>query len=44
VAGTLTHHLPVGMTIHWHGVAELNAEDGVAGLTQDAVQPGESYT
>ena len=32
------------MTIHWHGVDVPNAEDGVAGVTQDAVLPGESYT
>ena len=33
-----------GVTIHWHGVDVPNAEDGVAGVTQDAVAPGESYT
>ncbi len=33
-----------GVTIHWHGVDVPNAEDGVAGLTQDSVQPGEQYT
>jgi FtsP/CotA-like multicopper oxidase with cupredoxin domain len=33
-----------GVTIHWHGVDVPNAEDGVAGVTQDAVQPGERYT
>ncbi|MFN2469515.1 MAG: multicopper oxidase family protein [Gaiellaceae bacterium] len=33
-----------GVTIHWHGVDVPNAEDGVAGVTQDAVRPGESYT
>jgi FtsP/CotA-like multicopper oxidase with cupredoxin domain len=33
-----------GVTIHWHGVDVPNAEDGVAGVTQDAVLPGESYT
>jgi FtsP/CotA-like multicopper oxidase with cupredoxin domain len=32
-----------GVTIHWHGVNVPNAEDGVAGLTQDAVMPGESH-
>ena len=26
-----------GMTLHWHGVDVPNAEDGVAGVTQDAV-------
>ncbi len=29
-----------GVTLHWHGVDVPNAEDGVAGLTQDAVRPG----
>lgn len=33
-----------GVTIHWHGVDVPNAEDGVAGVTQNAVAPGESYT
>jgi FtsP/CotA-like multicopper oxidase with cupredoxin domain len=33
-----------GVTIHWHGVDVPNAEDGVAGVTQDAVMPGGSYT
>jgi FtsP/CotA-like multicopper oxidase with cupredoxin domain len=33
-----------GVTIHWHGVDLQNAEDGVAGVTQDAVLPGERYT
>ncbi|HET6921358.1 MAG TPA: multicopper oxidase family protein, partial [Jiangellaceae bacterium] len=33
-----------GLTIHWHGVNVPNAEDGVAGVTQDAVADGESYT
>jgi FtsP/CotA-like multicopper oxidase with cupredoxin domain len=32
-----------GVTIHWHGVDVPNAEDGVAGVTQDAVMPGGSY-
>lgn len=33
-----------GATIHWHGLDVPNAEDGVAGVTQDAVMPGETYT
>lgn len=39
-----TNHLPVSTSIHWHGVNLPNAEDGVAGLTQDALKPGETYT
>jgi FtsP/CotA-like multicopper oxidase with cupredoxin domain len=41
---TLINHLPVSTTIHWHGVRVPNAEDGVAGVTQNAVQPGFAYT
>lgn len=33
-----------GVTLHWHGVDVPNAEDGVAGVTQDAVLSGESFT
>jgi FtsP/CotA-like multicopper oxidase with cupredoxin domain len=33
-----------GVTIHWHGVDVPNGEDGVAGVTQNAVLPGERYT
>jgi FtsP/CotA-like multicopper oxidase with cupredoxin domain len=32
-----------GVTIHWHGVDVPNAEDGVAGVTQDAVLPGKRH-
>ena len=32
-----------GVTIHWHGLDVPNAEDGVAGVTQDAVEPGGRY-
>ncbi len=40
----LVNHLLVGVTIHWHGVAVPNSADGVAGVTQDATKPGQSYT
>ncbi|MBD2867686.1 multicopper oxidase family protein [Paenibacillus arenilitoris] len=33
-----------GVTIHWHGVVLPCSQDGVAGVTQDAVWPGESFT
>ncbi|GIN41228.1 hypothetical protein J19TS1_41770 [Heyndrickxia oleronia] len=33
-----------GVTIHWHGYNVPNAMDGVPGMTQDAVKPGESFT
>ncbi len=32
-----------GVTLHWHGYPVPNGEDGVAGVTQDAVAPGESF-
>lgn len=32
--------VPGGVTLHWHGLDVPNAEDGVAGVTQDAVPPG----
>jgi FtsP/CotA-like multicopper oxidase with cupredoxin domain len=31
------------MTLHWHGVDVRNAEDGVAGVTQDAIGVGEDH-
>ena len=33
-----------GVSLHWHGVDVPNAEDGVAGVTQDAVLPGRTHT
>ncbi|HYO38123.1 MAG TPA: multicopper oxidase family protein [Nocardioidaceae bacterium] len=36
--------VPDGITLHWHGVDVPNAEDGVAGVTQDAVGEGEEHT
>ena len=40
----ITNHLPVPTTIHWHGV-ELNYKmDGVPGVTQEAIKPGETFT
>ena len=42
----VVHNVDVagGATLHWHGVDVPNAMDGVAGVTQDAVAPGESFT
>jgi FtsP/CotA-like multicopper oxidase with cupredoxin domain len=31
------------LSLHWHGVRNLNAMDGVGGLTQTPVAPGESF-
>ncbi len=33
-----------GVTIHWHGLDLPNGMDGVAGVTQDAVRPGQTFT
>jgi len=33
-----------GVTIHWHGYPVPAGEDGVAGVTQDAVPPAGSFT
>lgn len=32
-----------GVSVHWHGVDVPNAEDGVPGITQDAVLPGQQH-
>jgi FtsP/CotA-like multicopper oxidase with cupredoxin domain len=42
---TLTNEsVPDGITLHWHGVDVPNSMDGVAGVTQNAVMEGESFT
>lgn len=33
-----------GVTLHWHGYDVPAGEDGVPGLTQDAVMPGQEFT
>jgi len=40
----VTNKLPEPTTIHWHGVDVPNDQDGVPGVTQDAIQPGATYT
>jgi FtsP/CotA-like multicopper oxidase with cupredoxin domain len=44
VVTLMNKDIAAGVTIHWHGVAVPNAMDGVAGVTQDAVKPGETFT
>ena len=39
----LTNNLPERTSIHWHGVLLPNGMDGVAGLTQPHILPGETY-
>lgn len=36
--------LDVDTTVHWHGLRLRNEFDGVPGVTQDAVGPGEKFT
>jgi FtsP/CotA-like multicopper oxidase with cupredoxin domain len=40
----LVNRLPQETTIHWHGVRVPNAMDGVPGVTQPPVRPGETFT
>lgn len=35
--------LPQASSVHWHGIRIDNAMDGVAGLTQLAVEPGQTF-
>lgn len=39
----VTNKLPEGTSVHWHGVLLPNGMDGVAGLTQKIIQPGETF-
>jgi len=36
--------LPEGTSVHWHGMDLPNDQDGVPGLTQPMIEPGESHT
>lgn len=40
----LTNDLPEPTTVHWHGIPLSNPMDGVPGVTQPAIEPGESFT
>ncbi|MBL4786109.1 MAG: multicopper oxidase family protein [Cohaesibacteraceae bacterium] len=37
------NNLTEATSIHWHGIRIDNAMDGVSGLTQEPVQPGDSF-
>jgi hypothetical protein len=39
----VTNRLPEPTTIHWHGILLPNGMDGVGGLTQKTIQPGETF-
>lgn len=40
----VTNALAEPTSVHWHGLHVPNAQDGVAGVTQDAIAPGQTYT
>ena len=44
VRAIVRNSLPDPTTVHWHGIAVPNAMDGVPGVTQEPIQPGESFT
>lgn len=39
----VTNKLPAKTTVHWHGLRIPNGMDGVNGLTQKSILPGETY-
>lgn len=39
----VTNKLKAATTVHWHGVFVPSGMDGVGGLNQRAIQPGETY-
>ena len=39
----VTNRLPVPTTVHWHGLRIPNGMDGVNGLTQEAIPPGQTF-
>ncbi|WP_433803091.1 multicopper oxidase family protein [Actinomycetospora sp. CA-084318] len=43
VVRLLNENVARGITLHWHGLDVPNGDDGVAGVTQDAVLPGQEF-
>ena len=39
----VTNRLPEPTSVHWHGILLPNGMDGVAGLNQKAIAPGETF-
>jgi FtsP/CotA-like multicopper oxidase with cupredoxin domain len=39
----VTNNLPAGTSVHWHGILLPNGMDGVAGLNQKIIRPGETF-
>ncbi len=44
VVVNVKNNLPEATSIHWHGVHVPNDQDGVAGVTQDPIAAGATYT
>jgi len=40
---TLINHLPQATSMHWHGLMLPSSVDGVPGIGQKPIQPGQSY-
>jgi FtsP/CotA-like multicopper oxidase with cupredoxin domain len=40
----VTNDLPMGTDVHWHGIKTPNSMDGVAPITQDLIERGETFT
>ena len=43
ITANFTNSIPWPTTIHWHGLRLDNASDGVPGVTQEPVEPGETF-
>jgi FtsP/CotA-like multicopper oxidase with cupredoxin domain len=39
----VTNKLPERTSVHWHGIFLPNGQDGVSGLNQPHIEPGETY-
>ena len=39
----LVNHLPADTSVHWHGIALRNDMDGMPGVTQPPIRPGERH-
>lgn len=40
----VTNNLPESTTVHWHGLILPNAMDGPADITQEPIEPGQTFT
>ena len=39
----VTNRLPASTTVHWHGIIAPNGMDGIPGLTQPPIAPGQTF-